>query len=175
MPENILVSSCLLGLSTRYDGSDNRDQAVIDYLAKNDLTSVPICPEQLAGLPTPRPRCWFTRGDGTAALAAAATLINELGEEVTATFLHGARLSGQIAQLAGCKRAILKQRSPSCGNGKIYLHGQLVNGMGVTAALLKQNGLNIISEEDLAVEQAEKYLHHSTNHVNNARSKLSGG
>ena len=79
----VLVSSCLLGLKTRYDGTDNYCQAVIDYIKTNHLTPIPVCPEQLAGLATPRPKCWFSRGDGMAVLTGEGKLINQDGEDVT--------------------------------------------------------------------------------------------
>lgn len=149
MTDTILVSSCLLGLPTRYDGSDNLVQAVVDYLTENGYTPVPVCPEQLAGLPTPRPKCWFTQGDGAAVLKGQGRIYDENEKEVTDLFIRGALSSYQIAQLADCSSAILKQRSPSCGCGKIHQNGQIITGLGVTAALLQQKGLKILSEEDL--------------------------
>jgi len=149
MSRNVLVSSCLLGLETRYDGSSNDCQAVFDYLATQQLTPIPVCPEQLAGLPTPRPKCWFTAGSGETLLAGSGALINEQGEDVSALFLHGARQSLKLAQLIDCRVAILKQRSPSCGSKKIYRNGELLSGAGVTAALLKENGIQVLSEEDV--------------------------
>ena len=145
----ILVSSCLLGLRTRYDGSDNYSQAVIDFLEQNQLTPIPVCPEQLAGLSTPRPKCWFNHGDGVAVLSGNGELNNEEGQNVTEAFLHGAQECLKIAKLTHCKLAILQQRSPSCGSQKIYLKDQLVEGVGVTTALLNKNGLKIFSNDNL--------------------------
>ncbi len=146
-----LVSSCLLGLATRYDGSDNYNQAVIDYLKRQQLTPIPVCPEQLAGLPTPRPKCWFAAGSGETLLAGDGSLVNEYGEEVSAIFLKGAEESLKLAQLTDCRTAILKQRSPSCGSRTIHCNGELIEGLGVTAALLKETGLQVLSEEDLSL------------------------
>jgi len=145
----ILVSSCLLGLKTRYDGSDNYSQPVIDYIRKNRLTPIPVCPEQLAGLSTPRSKCWFSRGDGEAVLSGNGELSNEEGKDVTESFLFGADETLKIALLTDCKMAILQQRSPSCGSQKIYLNDELVDGVGVTTALLKKNGLKVFGDDDL--------------------------
>lgn len=149
MTKTALVSSCLLGLATRYDGTDNFCQTVIDYLADQDITPIPICPEQLAGMPTPRLKCWFRSGDGHAVINGSGSICDESGHLVTKTFLHAAQQSHKIAKLTDCKLAILKQRSPSCGSRQIYQHGQLINGMGVTAALLLESGIKILSEEEL--------------------------
>jgi uncharacterized protein YbbK (DUF523 family) len=149
MPSNVLVSSCLLGLATRYDGSSNFSQTVLDYLRNQHLTPIPVCPEQLAGMPTPRPKCWFKIGSGETLLTSAGSLVNEQGEDVSATFLQGAKQSLKLAQLTDCRLAILKQRSPSCGSRTIYRNGKLVKGSGVTAALLRENGIKVLSEEDL--------------------------
>lgn len=145
----ILVSSCLIGLKTRYDATDNYCQAVVDYIETNQLTPIPVCPEQLAGLSTPRPKCWFSHGDGAAALAGNGKLIDENGRNVTEAFLHGAQECLKVAKLTHCKMAILQQRSPSCGSQKIYLNEELIEGVGITAALLSKNGLNVFSDDNL--------------------------
>jgi len=145
----ILVSSCLLGLASRYDGSDNYSQAVADYLQRNSLTPIPVCPEQLAGLPTPRPKCWFTKGTGADILVGRGQIRNAQGGDVSNIFLRGAEQSLKLARLTNCQQAMLKQRSPSCGSRRVHQDGQLVPGMGVTAALLAQQGLTILSEEEL--------------------------
>ncbi len=145
----ILVSSCLLGLKTRYDGTDNRCQNVIDYLRDNKLIPVPVCPEQLAGLPTPRPKCWFSRGDGDAVRVSKGQLTDEQGQNVTKEFLHGAQETLKVAQLSGCTQAILQQRSPSCGTEKIYRNEALVTGIGVTTAILRENGIIVFGHDNL--------------------------
>ena len=149
MHRNALVSSCLLGLATRYDGSSNFCQPVFDYLHKHQLTPIPVCPEQLAGMPTPRPKCWFKAGSGETLLAAEGSLVNEMGEDVSILFLQGANESLKLAQLTDSRIAILKQRSPSCGSQTIYRNGELVKGSGVTAARLRENGIQVLGEEDL--------------------------
>jgi len=145
----ILVSSCLLGLKTRYDGTDNYSQEVADYLKKHNLTPIPICPEQLAGLPTPRPKCWFSQGDGSCVINNNGNLINENGVDVTQVFVQGAEESLKIAQLTGCSQAILQQRSPSCGSTSIYQNGVLVSGVGTTTALFRHNGITVHGDDTL--------------------------
>ena len=145
----ILVSACLLGLPTRYDGKTKTSQAVADFLKRENLIPVPVCPEQLAGMTTPREKTFFHCGDGCDVLAGTGTVVSETGKIMNEIFRHGAAMALQIAQLSGCKRALLKERSPSCGVHQIYLGEQATDGMGVTAALLASRGLNVISEEDL--------------------------
>ncbi len=152
MAKTAFVSSCLLGLPTRYDGSDNFSQAVADYLLREGLMPIPVCPEQLAGLPTPRLKCWFRQGTGEDVLNGCGVICDEETQDVTAAFARAAEESVKIVRLTGCKLAILKQRSPSCGSRMIHQNGQLVEGMGVTAARLKQAGLQVLSEEDLAAK-----------------------
>jgi len=149
MSTTVLVSSCLLGLATRYDGSDNRCAALIDYLQRQDLIPIPVCPEQLAGLPTPRPKCWFTAGTGVEVIAGEGKLGNEQGDDLSNSFRQGAEQSLKLALLTNCQLAILKQRSPSCGSREVHQNGRIVLGMGVTAALLAQHGIELLSEEEL--------------------------
>jgi len=149
MAKTVLVSSCLLGLPTRYDGTDNYSQAVIDYLRQENLIPIPVCPEQLSGLPTPRPKCWFTKGDGEAILNHCGAICDESANNVTEAFYRAAEETCKIAEMTGSSLAILKQRSPSCGSQKIYLNEQITAGIGATAARLKRAGLKLLSEEDL--------------------------
>lgn len=148
-PATILVSACLLGLATRYDGTGREYLPVLSYLRRNGLTPIPVCPEQLAGLATPRPRCWFVHGDGAALLDGRAELVNEDGHNMNAAFLRGAAATLQIAVLSRCKTALLKEGSPSCGCSRITRGATTVPGMGVTAALLDANGLKLLSDESL--------------------------
>lgn len=149
MAKTALVSACLLGLATRYDGSDNLSPQVVSYLKQKHLIPIPVCPEQLAGMPTPRPKCWFTAGDGNAVLEGSGRICDEHGQDTTAAFVRAAKEIYRIAELTGCKLAILKQRSPSCGSRTVHCNGKLISGMGVTAAMLQNEGLEILSEEDL--------------------------
>lgn len=145
----ILVSACLLGLLTRYDGATKRNEKVLRFIREKGLIPIPVCPEQLAGLPTPRPATRFSRGDGTAVLDGTGTVKNAEDAVVNELFLRGAIETMKMARLAGCTEALLKERSPSCGVHQVYLEDQVIAGQGVTAALLARNGLKIFSEEDV--------------------------
>lgn len=149
-PRPVLISACLLGLNTRYDGSSKADPRVLELLQDPNILPIPVCPEQLAGLPTPRPACSFAIGDGSDILAGRGLLLDQNGEAVNAIFRRGAQATAQIAQLARCQEAILKERSPSCGVHQIVRKGETVSGQGVTAARLKQLGLQLRSEETLS-------------------------
>lgn len=139
MMEKILCSACLLGINCKYDGGNNQCQKVLD-LAKDNIL-IPICPEQLGGLPAPRPRSGRRVN----------RVINELGNDITKAFFRGAKEALKIAKLLDINKAILKQRSPSCGCGQIYadFDGTIIKGDGIAAELLKRNGIRIITEEDL--------------------------
>ena len=147
--EPILVSACLLGLPTRYDGKTKRSQAVIDYLQRENLLPIPVCPEQLAGMSTPRAKTFFQTGDGHAVLTNQGKVISASGQPMNEVFCLGAKLTLQIARLSHCNRALLKERSPSCGVHQIYRGEECVQGVGVTTALLSKEGFAIISEENL--------------------------
>jgi len=147
--DRILVSACLLGVNCRYDGGTKRHAGVIGYLQTRGLLAVPVCPEQLAGLPTPRPRTEFDRGDGVSVLAGDGRVTSIHGTDMNRRFVRGARETLGIARLCACRTALLKERSPSCGVRRICRRGRIVAGMGVTAALLAENGLQLLSEEEL--------------------------
>lgn len=138
---NILVSACLIGLPTRYAG-DGKNVEWIESLADTHVL-IPVCPEQLGGLPTPRPPCERL----------AAGVFSKTGDDCTQAFSAGASHALRIARLSRCEAAILKQRSPSCGSGTIYdgsFSGRLIPGDGVAAGLLKAAGIPVFSEEDEA-------------------------
>ncbi|MCL4872718.1 DUF523 domain-containing protein [bacterium] len=137
----VIVSACLLGLRTRYDGKDAYSIEAVTRLEGRAV--IPVCPEQLGGLPTPRPASEIMDGDGTAVLAGAAKVIDEFGADVTLQFMKGAMDVLQIARITGSEEAFLKERSPSCGVGTICRDSICVNGTGVTAALLKREGLMV--------------------------------
>ena len=147
--EPILVSACLLGLPTRYDGTAKRSLAVIDYLRRENLLPVPICPEQLAGLATPREKTFFQSGCGLDVLAGTGQVVSESGRAMNEVFCRGARMTLQIGRVSNCRRALLKERSPSCGVHLIYRGESRVPGTGVTTALLIEEGFEVFSEEDL--------------------------
>jgi len=135
-----ICSACLVGIKCRYDGNNKTNPKVIALAEKEVL--IPVCPEQLAGLSTPREQ---TEQYGV-------KVVTKSGKDLTKDFYRGAEIVWQIAKLCGAKEAILKQRSPSCGCGKIYdgtFTGKIISGYGVTAALLKKNKIKVISDEDL--------------------------
>ena len=135
----ILISACLLGIECKYNGGHNR----CEELMKSTDSFVPICPEQLAGLPTPRPPMEIQK-DGR--------VLTVSGEDVTEAMNKGARESLRIAKLFHCERAILKACSPSCGYGEIYdgsFSGKKVSGMGIAAKKLHEFGIEIMTEENL--------------------------
>ena len=110
---------------------------------------IPICPEQLGGLSTPRPPCRFYGGDGDDILRDKAKLVNSDGIDVTQNFIKGAEESLKIAKTTGSIYAVLKERSPSCGVKEIYIEDGKARGIGVTAALFKKDGIEIISDEEI--------------------------
>lgn len=148
-PKPVLVSACLLGLQSRYDGVDKSCPAVRAYLEQHNLLPIPVCPEQLGGLPTPRPATEFGAGDGESVLDGSCRLVNRAGDDVTEPFVRGAQQSAAIAALAGAELAILKERSPSCGVRQVYRNREIVPGRGVAAALLNRHRIELLTEEDL--------------------------
>ncbi|HHD62873.1 MAG TPA: DUF523 domain-containing protein [Desulfobulbaceae bacterium] len=130
LPERCLVSACLMGLCTRYDGKRKPDERCIEQLAGQHW--IPICPEQLGGLSTPRTPADFAGGDGHDVLTGQAAIIDANGRDVSAEFIRGARQVLAIARAQQIEYALLKARSPSCG-----LH----NPVGVTTALLLENNI----------------------------------
>jgi uncharacterized protein YbbK (DUF523 family) len=148
-----LVSACLLGLGCKWNGKIKLDKKVAK-LTKGE-TLIPICPEQLGGLPTPRKPCGIFGGKGEDVLDGKAKVLSARdGEDFTKNFIKGAKESLKIAKIFGIKEAILKQGSPSCGFGRTYqldkkLKNRKVEGNGVTAALFKRHGIKVMTEEDL--------------------------
>lgn len=140
--EKVLISACLLGLDCKYDGGANTlSNSVIAALrAKYDL--VPVCPESYGGLASPRPPSERV-GD---------RVLSKEGGDVTTQYEKGARAALRLAEIFGCRSAILKERSPSCGHGLIYdgtFSRTLVPGDGVTARLLMEHGVKIYGESDI--------------------------
>lgn len=149
MKPPILVSACLLGIACRYDGRSKHNPAVLAWLEKHDLTPIPVCPEQLAGLPTPRPASRFAAGDGHAVLSGHGQVVTYGGQPLNDVFIKGAEQALAIARRCGCRAALLKERSPSCGVLQVDCNGGLVPGQGVTTARLRNAGLDVFSEEQL--------------------------
>ncbi len=153
----ILVSTCLLGLNTKYDGGHNFSQSVA-ALGKS-IQFIPVCPEQLGGLPTPRPPAEIQGGDGCDVLAGKASVMTHAGSDNTEAFLHGARETLKLAAATGVVAALLKSHSPSCGNFRIYdgsFSGTKRDGTGVAAALLLKNGIPVFNEEQ--VDNLKEFL-----------------
>ena len=133
----ILVSACLLGCPCRYDGTAKADPRVLSLMERHTL--IPVCPEQLGGLPTPRLPSERREGG----------VFDRGGKDVTAQYRQGAEEVLRLARLYGCTHAVLKERSPSCGSGQIYdgsFSHVLVPGSGVAAELLAQNGITVLGE-----------------------------
>ncbi len=136
----IIVSACLAGVKCRYDGLNNAHEKVIQLVRQGK--ALPLCPEQLGGLSTPRLPAEIVNN----------SVLNTAGEDVTDNFKKGAEETLKIALLVNCREAILKQRSPSCGCGLIYdgTHtGNVISGNGFTAQLLINNGIEVKTEDDL--------------------------
>ncbi len=143
--ENILISACLLGVACRYDGCRKPLPASVIGALQQKYRLIPICPEIMGGLPTPRipaeiqPNRRVLRSDGA---------------DVTENYQRGAREALLLAELFGCKLAILKEKSPSCGAGRIYdgsFTGTLTDGDGITAELLRKNGIRVIGESEITI------------------------
>ncbi len=145
----IMVSACLLGLPTDYQGSTkNLFSSLIDTAKKIHL--VPVCPEQLGGLPTPRPPAEIEGGETKGVWMGTHRVVRNDGLDVTDEFTKGAQLTLLIAELVCPDVIILKSHSPSCGVRNIYdgsFSGNLVPGLGLTASLLIKNGYVVFNEE----------------------------
>lgn len=133
----ILVSACLIGLSCRYD-SQSKQYAGIDEVCKG-YSVLPVCPEQLGGFATPR----------LPAERRGKQVVTAAGDDVTVGYVKGAREVLKLALQFGCTTALLKEKSPSCGCGKIYdgtFTHRVINGDGVTTDLLKEHGIVVWGE-----------------------------
>ncbi len=150
-----LVSACLLGLCTRYDGGHNRNNGVLHFSKHHRC--IPVCPEQLGGLSTPRPAAEIVDGDGADVLDQKCAVMDRSGADVTFAFRFGAEQTLQLARLFKARGAILKSRSPSCGSSLVHdgtFCGRYRAGDGVTAALLKRRGYQVLSELELAASRS---------------------
>ncbi len=146
----ILVSACLAGLNSKYNGKSNYNE-YIEKLVKEGK-AIMVCPEQMGGLPTPRDSCEIVCGDGGDVLSGKSNIMDSKGKNQTEKFIKGAEETLKVGRLYNIKKAILKSKSPSCGVGKIYdgtFSGKLIEGNGVTAELLIKNGFEVISDKDL--------------------------
>ncbi|MEW6615864.1 MAG: DUF523 domain-containing protein [Thermodesulfobacteriota bacterium] len=139
----IVISACLVGINCRHDGSSETKPELLDLLKKKG--AVPVCPEQLGGLPTPRTPAKIQSGDGFDVLKSRARLIDIKGRDVTPQFIKGAIEALNVAMLVGANKAILKDKSPSCGVNYIWDDNGLKEGKGVLTALLIDNGIEVSS------------------------------
>lgn len=146
--ERILVSACLLGEAVRYDGSAALWQPpAIWEVWRTEQRLLPFCAECAAGFPVPRP----------SAERVAERVIEQTGTDVTAQFRRGAELALAFARQNALRIAVLKEKSPSCGVNAIYdgsFTGRTLSGMGVVAALLRENGIQVFSEHQVTEAQA---------------------
>lgn len=136
----ILVSACLAGYRCRYDGKIVPDAEIVALLKAGK--AIPVCPEMMGGLPCPRIPSERTADDSR--------VITKDGGDVTEAFRTGAEETLRMARLYGCTQAILKAKSPSCGVGQIYdgtFSGTLRTGFGVTAQLLRENGIAVLVKD----------------------------
>jgi uncharacterized protein YbbK (DUF523 family) len=146
----MLISACLVGIKCRYDGKSQCNKLACKLVQEG--RAIPVCPEQLGGLSTPRVPCEIKGTDGKAVLQGLAKVVSKDGEDVTNSFVLGAMETLKLADLTGIKQAILKDNSPSCGSRMIHdgsFTGSKKPGMGVTAALLEGKGILILTERDL--------------------------
>ncbi|OBZ17581.1 DUF523 domain-containing protein [Bacillus sp. FJAT-26390] len=146
----ILVSSCLAGLEVRYNGTHSLDQRIKKMLQQNK--AITVCPELLGGFSTPREPAEIIGGDGEDVLDGKAKVVEKSGADVTDMYIKGAYLTLKKAQEVQATIIVLKEYSPSCGSSMIYngeFIGQKAVGNGVTTALLRRNGLRVVSEENL--------------------------
>ena len=138
-----VISSCLLGIKCRYNGGTQLNSKIYNLFENGFAT--PICPEVLGGLPIPRLPAELTITDRNV------KAVNINGADVTEQFTKGAEIALSIANLIGATKAILKSKSPSCGNCSIYsgnFSGELIDGEGVTAKLFRENGIIVTNEHD---------------------------
>ncbi len=134
----IIVSACLAGVCCRYNGEGYCIEKIVQLLSQG--LALPVCPEQLGGMPTPRPPAEILNGK----------VITREGTDVTAFFHKGAQEVLRLAEMVNCTQAILKARSPSCGYGQIYdgtFSKTLIPGNGILAEMLSLKGIRICTEE----------------------------
>lgn len=137
----ILVSSCLLGKNCKYNGGNNLNQGVLDFIEGHEV--IGVCPEQLGGLSTPRLPAEIVAG----------LVTNKEGVSVDNEFRKGAQEALAVALENKVDLAILQSRSPSCGVKEIYdgsFSGKKIKGQGVFAKLLSARGIKVLDAEDVA-------------------------
>jgi uncharacterized protein YbbK (DUF523 family) len=156
--QKILVSRCLLGQAVRYDAGSHGPFTLLQQW-QHEGRIVPLCPEVAGGLPVPRAPAEIQGGRGDRVLDGLLPVLTNSGEDVSAAFLAGAAEAVRLVQRHDIRIAVLKARSPSCGNLHNYdgsFSGRKVPGIGVTAAALQRLGVQLFNEEQL--EQAQAFL-----------------
>lgn len=156
----IIVSACLCGINCKYSGGNNINEKVMELFKSGK--AIPLCPEQLGGLSTPRYPQEISSGGGKDVLEGTAKVIDKNGNDNSQAFIKGAEETLRAALKCGAQFAVLKSKSPSCGLGKIYdgtFSGTLKEGNGVTCELLMQNGIKVINEDDLNISSFCEILH----------------
>ncbi|MEK3683270.1 DUF523 domain-containing protein [Paenibacillus sp. FSL R10-2736] len=152
----IIVSSCLAGMKVRYNGTDCLNPG-IQHLLDNQQ-AVAICPELMGGFSTPREPAEIIGGNGRDVLEGQARVIDRTDNDVTAMYIKGAYAALEQVRSLSATLVVLKENSPSCGSSMIYngeFAGVKVPGEGVTSALLRMHGIEVISEEQLAARLQE--------------------
>ncbi len=156
--EKILLSACLAGINCVYDGSNKLHSFFAGMHKRKEV--IIFCPEALGGLKIPHSPSEIKGGDGFDCLCGKARVLSKEGKDVTEFFIKGAESVLELAKKSGSRKAVLKSKSPSCSCGWIFdgtFSGKLISGYGVTAALLKKNGIEVISDADyLILNRAEK-------------------
>ena len=140
--ECLLISACLLGFECKYSGGSNALDAAALAALRERFRLIPVCPESAGGLPTPRAPS-ERQGE---------KVVSKLGQDVTGEYRKGADTALYLARRYGCTRALLKERSPSCGSGEIYdgsFTGALIPGDGTAAQALKAAGITALGEKDI--------------------------
>jgi len=146
----IIISACLAGLPCRYDGRSCAEPAVVRLLEQG--RALPVCPEQLGGLPTPREPAEIQGGTGTEVLDGKAKVVNRCGEDLTSPFVRGAEAAAYLARKVNAHYAVLVDGSPSCGVTYVYdgtFSSRAIPGMGVTAAALSRTGIRVLTPDQL--------------------------
>ncbi|TYR81407.1 DUF523 domain-containing protein [Priestia megaterium] len=147
----ILVSSCLAGLEVRYNGTHSLDHTIRKLLEEKQ--AVAVCPELLGGFSTPREPAEIVGGNGEDVLDGKAAVVEKSGSNVTELYIKGAYATLQKAKEVNATAVVLKEYSPSCGSSMIYngeFTGKTTIGNGVTTALLRRNGIQVLSEEQIS-------------------------
>ncbi|GAK08340.1 DUF523 domain-containing protein [Geomicrobium sp. JCM 19038] len=146
----IVVSACLAGMPVRYDGQHKGHKLIQRWLSEKK--AIPVCPELLGGLQTPREPAEIVGGTGDDVLEGCAQVIDRKGNDVSDQFIAGAYKTLRRIQELDASLVVLKEDSPSCGSRSIYsgsFNGEKIQGNGVTAALLKKHGIEVCSEHEL--------------------------